>query len=104
MLTAAEWPPSHSISTELTTIACYCLKIVNKGIKGNQEGKHNASSVSLNSYKFKCTIKQNIIIKIERKVKGDWWDASGLALIISMLASLQLDACEPPNTHWTCSA
>jgi hypothetical protein len=34
-----------------------------------------------NFYKLKCTIKQNIIIMIERKVKDDWWDALGLALI-----------------------
>jgi hypothetical protein len=70
---------------------------------GNQEGKYNASRVSLHSYKVKSTIKQNIIIKIEREVKDDWWDAPGLALITTMLASSRLDTCGPPNTHWTCS-
>jgi hypothetical protein len=61
----------------------------------NQEGNHNASRVSLNSYKLKCTIKQNIIIRIERKAKDDWWDAPGLALITTMLASSQLDVYGP---------
>jgi hypothetical protein len=61
----------------------------------NQEGNHNAFRVSLNSYKLKFIIKQNIIIRIERKAKGDWWDALGHALITTMLASSQLDAYGP---------
>jgi hypothetical protein len=54
--------------------------------------------VSLNSYKLKCTIKQNIIIKIEGKAKDGWWDAPGLTLITTMLASSQLNARGPLNT------
>jgi hypothetical protein len=48
--------------------------------------------------------KQESISKIKKinKALGMWSDAPGLDLITIMLASSQLDACGPPNTHQTC--
>jgi hypothetical protein len=45
------------------------LKIANKVIKDNQEGSHNSSMLSLNSYKPNVQIKLNIKMVIKRKAK-----------------------------------
>jgi hypothetical protein len=42
--------------------------------------------------------------KIQNKIQGGLVNAPGLALITIILVSSQFDACEPSNTHWTCSA
>jgi hypothetical protein len=38
-------------------------------------------------------------VKLQNKRQGHWLDAPELALITTMLASLQLGACGSPNTH-----
>jgi hypothetical protein len=43
-------------------------------------------------------------VKLQNKRQGHSLDALGLALIITMLASSQIDPCGPPNTPWACSA
>jgi hypothetical protein len=47
-------------------------------------------------------VKHNV--KIQNKREGHWLNAPGLALITTILAYSQLDACGPSNIHWTCSA
>jgi hypothetical protein len=42
-------------------------------------------------------------VKLQNRRQGRLLDTPGLALITTMLASSQLDACGPPNTHRTCS-
>jgi hypothetical protein len=41
-------------------------------------------------------------VKLQTKRQGNWLDAPGIALITTMLRFSQLDACGPPNIHWTC--
>jgi hypothetical protein len=40
-------------------------------------------------------------VKLQNKRQGHWFNAPGLALITTMLISLQLNACGPPTTPWT---
>jgi hypothetical protein len=78
--------------------------MANKVIKDNQEGNHNATTVSINSYKLNAQIILNIEIVIKRKSNDNWWDAPGLDLLRKMLVSMKLGACGPSNTYRTYSS
>jgi hypothetical protein len=76
----------------------YLLTNTNKVIKkDNQEGNHNITLVSINSYKL------NVKIAIKEKSRIIGVMHQGLPFSGKDSVCSQLDACGPPYSSWTCS-
>jgi hypothetical protein len=93
------WPLGHLRNLYLHLVIANDLSLAIGSIRVDWKVRLMQLRPQFNSY--------NLMHKQDKKInktQGRWLDASGLDLITTMLASSQLDACGPSNTHRTCSA
>jgi hypothetical protein len=104
---AAMWSFDHSAIYRGLPL---CLAIANDiylaiwSTKNRSKNNLTATKVSIQLLQPNSQSRIRNKIKFINKTQEWWLDAPGLALIITMLASSQLDACGHPNTNRTWSA